>query len=70
MSPKNEIESLLRIGIQFLNPKYDEKAPGGLVAQKEQEEGVLGAVVAALAKRDQDVVPMWKTIKKKRKGRG
>jgi hypothetical protein len=66
---KAEISILLGVGQQYLNPQYDEKAPGGVEAQIAQEEKVIGQLVAALAKKDQDVLPLWKIIKKKRRGK-
>lgn len=60
---KNEIDILLRLGIQYLNPKY---AEGQEKAQQEQEEQVMAQAIAALAKQDQDVLKIWRIIKKKR----
>lgn len=66
---KTEVDILLRLGIQYLNPNYEEGQAGGTKAQREQEEGVMAQAVAALAKQDQDVLKIWRIIKKKRNGK-
>jgi hypothetical protein len=64
---KNEIDVTLRLGVQYLNPKYNDKQPGGHEGQTDKEEGVFAQAIAALAEKDQDVLKIWKIVKKNKK---
>lgn len=61
---KHEIQSVLDLGRQYLNPQYN--VEGDIEAQRESEEGNFNLVIKALAREDQDVLKIWKVIQKKK----
>ena len=64
---KSEIESIIKISDQYLHPDYNPKAPGGLKAQIDAEEGNIKQVVTELTRRDQNVSKIWKPVQKIRR---
>jgi hypothetical protein len=64
---KAEVDTTVRLAHQYLNPNYRPGAEGGIEAQQAQEEGIFSQVIAMLAKKDQDVLKIWRIVQKNKK---
>lgn len=60
----NEVDIVCRLAHQYLNPQYRFTTPEELKAQMLQEEGVFAQAIAVLAQKDQEVLKIWKIVKK------
>lgn len=65
--PKKEIEITLALAKQYLNPHYNTQDKSGIPGQVAQEEGNFKAIVAVLAKKDQNVLKIWKVVEETRR---